>query len=121
MIKKITTIIFFGLILVGCFNKKTSCTINGLVINDSIKGIDRAKIIETIGTSNLSALEVKGFEDYIYEFNGKKYGISLHYELINIELTHYLKLKRHASPSQILDLDKTNHQRPVLTSEPLQA
>ena len=83
MIKKITAIIFLGLILVGCFNKETSCTVNGLVIDASIKGMDRDKIIETIGTSNLSALEVKGFEDYIYEFNGKKYGISLHYELIN--------------------------------------
>ncbi|SUD91444.1 hypothetical protein [Psychrobacter phenylpyruvicus] len=82
MIKKITTIVIISSIslITGCFNKKINCEFNGLNLNSNLIGLDRSKVIKTLGEPSHSDLSIKLFEDYSYKFANKRYSVIVKYE-----------------------------------------
>ncbi|OBX85159.1 hypothetical protein [Moraxella nonliquefaciens] len=65
------------------YHFKNSVEINGVMIDESILGTSRTDVIKKLGEPKLSALAIKGFDDYQYVINNDDYGLVIHYEKLN--------------------------------------
>lgn len=84
------SIVLLGWISTVCYYQKMQGSdlknrieINGVVLDESILGASRDDIIKKLGEPKLSALMIKGFEDYQYVINDDDYGLVLHYRKVN--------------------------------------
>ena len=62
---------------------KNMVEINGVVLDKSILGSARDDVIKKLGEPKLSALAIKGFDNYQYLINNDDYGLVVHYEKFN--------------------------------------
>lgn len=79
MIKKLIFIISASFILSGCFDKEIQCSVNGLEIKSDFLGLQREVIVAKLGHPTNSDLGTKLFDEYIYDFDSKAYGLVVRY------------------------------------------
>ena len=78
---KIGTIVVSIIFALTACQKRTSCEINGIVIDESIIGSTRSNILLKFGQPEFSDLGVKGFESFTFAGNNKKYAVILRYKI----------------------------------------
>lgn len=66
--------------LVGCFERKIVCSMNGLAIDEEIVGTPREVILDKLGTPRHSDLGIKYFDDYSYSLDGKNFAVLIKYK-----------------------------------------
>lgn len=75
-------ITLFIVTLTAC-QKEVSCQINGVAIDKSIIGVDRDTVLSKIGQPKNSAIATKGFDEFTFSAERKRYAVVLRYQLKN--------------------------------------
>lgn len=69
-----------AIIVIINLNKEVSCEINGLKIDKSLIGMERNKVFTYLGNPKNSAIEIKGFDEFVFKIDKKEFTIVVHYK-----------------------------------------